>query len=129
MNVIAKSQNKNWLVIVCVGLGTFLSSLNSSLTNTILPTVEHSLKIQLAQSEWIVLIYLLILTIALVPIGRLSDLWGHKTIFLIGFAVYTCAALVCGLSASFWSLFMGRETFLRTTRSLKVRKIPDVIPQ
>ncbi len=108
MGVIAKSQNKNWLVIVCVGIGTFLSSLNSSLTNTILPTVENSLQIQLAQSEWIVLIYLLILTITLVPIGRLSDLLGHKTIFLAGFVLFTCAAVVCGLSANFWSLFMGR---------------------
>lgn len=108
MSEITKSQNKNWLIIVCVGIGTLLSSLNSSLTNTILPTVEHSLNIQLAQSEWIVLIYLLILTIALVPIGRLSDLWGHKPIFLAGFALFTCAAVVCGLSANFWSLFMGR---------------------
>ena len=103
-----QSQNKNWLVIVCVGIGTFLSSLNSSLTNTILPTIEHALQIQLAQSAWIVLIYLLVLTVTLVPIGLLSDLWGHKTIFLIGFVLFTCAAVVCGLSVSFWSLFIGR---------------------
>ncbi len=109
MDELMKSQNqKNWPVIVCVGIGTFLSSLNSSLTNTILPTIEHSLKIRLAQSEWIVLIYLLILTITLVPIGRLSDLWGHKTIFLTGFVLFTAAAIVCGLSANFWSLFSGR---------------------
>jgi EmrB/QacA subfamily drug resistance transporter len=91
-----------------VGIGTFLSSLNSSLTNTILPTIERSLKISFGQSEWIVLIYLLVLTVTLVPIGRLSDLWGHRTIFLIGFALFTSAAVVCGCSRNFWILFLGR---------------------
>lgn len=102
------SEHKKWLILLCVGIGTFLSSLNSSLTNTILPTIERSLKISLGQSEWIVLIYLLILTVALVPIGKLSDLWGHRTIFLSGFALFTCAALICGLAQSFRLLFSGR---------------------
>jgi EmrB/QacA subfamily drug resistance transporter len=103
-----QTDHQKWYVLVCVGIGTFLSSLNTSITNTILPTIEHSFKISLVQSEWIVLIYLLILTMALVPIGRLSDLWGHRRIFLLGFALFTCAAVLCGLSKNFWSLFLGR---------------------
>lgn len=101
-------QDKKWLILTCVGIGTFLSSLNSSLTNTILPTIERELKISLGQSEWIVLIYLLILTVSLVPIGRLSDLLGHRMIFILGFILFTCAAIVCGFSGSFILLFLGR---------------------
>ncbi len=94
--------------MLCVGTGTFLSSLNTSITNTILPTIEHSLKISSGRSEWVVLIYLLVLTMFLVPIGRFSDLWGHRRIFLAGFALFVCAAVICGLSRNFPALLFGR---------------------
>jgi EmrB/QacA subfamily drug resistance transporter len=96
------------LALLCVGTGTLLSSLNSSLTNTLLPTIERSLHISIGQSKWIVLIYLLVLTASLIPIGRLSDLLGHRKIFLCGFAVFSCASVLCGLSRNFLSLFIGR---------------------
>lgn len=91
MMMTEQANRRRRYVLGCVGIGTFLSSLNTSITNTVLPTIERSLKISLSQSEWIVLIYLLILTMTLVPIGRLSDLLGHRLLFLLGFAVFTCA--------------------------------------
>jgi len=108
MMMTEQAYRRRWYVLGCVGIGTFLSSLNTSITNTVLPTIERSLKISLSQSEWIVLIYLLILTMTLVPIGRLSDLWGHRRLFLLGFAVFTGAAVLCGLSGNFISLLLGR---------------------
>lgn len=103
-----KGSARKWHVLLCVGIGTFLSSLNTSITNTILPTIEHDLKISLAQSEWVVLIYLLVLTMSLVPIGRLSDLWGHRRIFLLGFVIFTLAAVICGFSSGLAVLVVGR---------------------
>jgi EmrB/QacA subfamily drug resistance transporter len=107
MDTTLPKQNK-WLVLLCVGIGAFLSSLNSSLTSTILPTIEHSLKTTLSQSEWVVLIYLLIMTVTLIPIGRLSDLSGHRKIFLSGFALFICSAILCGCSSNFFTLILGR---------------------
>ncbi|TEB07137.1 Antiseptic resistance protein [Pelotomaculum schinkii] len=99
---------RSWYVLFTVGVGTFLSSLNTSTTNTVLPTIERSLGITLVQSEWIVLIYLLVLTILLIPIGRLSDLWGHRRVLLFGFAIFTSAAVLCGVSQNYFSLLWGR---------------------
>ncbi|VBB08536.1 Hypothetical protein LUCI_3814 [Lucifera butyrica] len=107
MDSILPGQNK-WFVLLCVGIGAFLSSLNSSLTSTILPIIEHSLKTTLSQSEWIVLIYLLIMTVTLIPIGRLSDLWGHRKIFMFGFVLFTCSSILCGYSSNFFTLILGR---------------------
>lgn len=101
-------MDRRWYVLLTVGIGTFLSSLNTSITNTVLPTIERSLQITLGQSEWIVLIYLLILTLFLIPIGRLSDLWGHRLLFLLGFALFTSAAVLCGLSRNYLTLLSGR---------------------
>lgn len=108
MEIATQSKQHKWLILLCVGIGAFLSSLNTSITSTILPVIESSLKTTLSQSEWIVLIYLLIMTVTLIPIGKLSDLLGHRKIFLFGFALFTCAAIICGSSSSFWSLILGR---------------------
>ncbi|WCK54853.1 MFS transporter [Aneurinibacillus sp. Ricciae_BoGa-3] len=99
---------RRWYVLWTVGIGTFLSSLNTSITNTVLPVIQRAIHLTLSQSEWIVLIYLLVLTLFLLPVGRLSDVWGHRRIFLFGFALFTCAALLCGFSRNYVSLLWGR---------------------
>jgi EmrB/QacA subfamily drug resistance transporter len=108
MTILTQAYHRQWYVLVTVGIGTFLSSLNTSITNTVLPVIQKTLHLALSQSEWIVLIYLLILTLFLLPVGRLSDLWGHRRIFLFGFGLFTCAASFCGLSTNFRSLLWGR---------------------
>jgi EmrB/QacA subfamily drug resistance transporter len=99
---------RRWFVLVTVGIGTFLSSLNTSITNTVLPVIQRAIHLTMSQSEWIVLIYLLVLTLFLLPMGRLSDLLGHRFIFLSGFALFTLASLLCGLSGNYLFLLLGR---------------------
>ncbi len=102
------SRTHKWLVIACVGIGTFIASLNSSLITTILPAIRQTLKISAGQSDWLVLIFLIVMTVSLIPFGRLSDIMGHRFILLVGFALFTCAALICGCSSDFISLLIGR---------------------
>ncbi|WKB35996.1 MFS transporter [Terrilactibacillus sp. S3-3] len=104
----AEKNDRRWYVLLTVGIGTFLSSLNTSITNTVLPVIQRALHLTLSQSEWIVLIYLLILMLLLLPVGRLSDVWGHRRIFLFGFALFTIAALLCGFSKNYATLLGGR---------------------
>ena len=117
-----QAKRSKWIVLVCVGIATFLSSLNSSLTSTILPTIERSLNTTTNQSEWLVLIYLLIMTVALIPIGRLSDHMGRRKLFLLGFvrgkalgfqALMTYIGLSLGplIGGSIASLFGWQFTF------------------
>ncbi|MDB5085975.1 MAG: transporter, partial [Bacilli bacterium] len=101
-------HDRRWYVLLTVGIGTFLSSLNTSIINTVLPVIQRALQVTLSQSEWIVLIYLLVLTLFLLPMGRLSDVWGHRPIYLSGFALFTVAAVLCGLSGNYVSLLWGR---------------------
>lgn len=97
-----------WFVLVTVGIGSFLSASSTSITNTILPVIERGLHISLGQSEWVVLIYLLGVTLCLLPVGRLSDILGHRPLFLTGFAGFLAGSLVCGLAKGFLTLLAGR---------------------
>ncbi|MGG3989352.1 MFS transporter [Bacillus smithii] len=108
MTTFTEINDRRWYVLITVGIGTFLSSLNTSITNTVLPVIQRSIHLTLSQSEWIVLIYLLVLTLFLLPVGRLSDMFGHRLIFLSGFALFICSALLCGLSGNYLLLLWGR---------------------
>jgi EmrB/QacA subfamily drug resistance transporter len=108
MTTSTEINDRRWYVLLTVGIGTFLSSLNTSITNTVLPVIQRALHLTLSQSEWIVLIYLLVLTLFLLPVGRLSDVFGHRLLFLCGFALFTFSAVLCGLSRSYLSLLWGR---------------------
>jgi EmrB/QacA subfamily drug resistance transporter len=108
MSTSTEMNDRRWYLLITVGIGTFLSSLNTSITNTVLPVIQRAIHLTLSQSEWIVLIYLLVLTLFLLPVGRLSDVIGHRLIFLSGFALFTCSALLCGLSGNYLTLLGGR---------------------
>ncbi|MCY9666798.1 MFS transporter [Paenibacillus alginolyticus] len=126
MDNVAERNDRRWYVLLTVGIGTFLSSLNTSITNTVLPVIERELHITLGQSEWVALIYLLVLTLFLLPIGRMSDSWGHRQIFLVGFALYSCAAVMCGLSENYISLVWGRA-FLGLAGAMILSIVPAII--
>lgn len=108
MKTAKKAVDRSWYVLITVGIGTFLSSLNTSIINTVLPVIQRSLHLTLSQSEWIVLIYLLVLTLLLLPVGRLSDLLGHRRIFLFGFVLFIFASVASGLSRNYLVLLWGR---------------------
>lgn len=97
----------NWILFT-VGLATLLSSLNNSIINTVLPVINRALHLNLGESAWVVLIYLLVLSLFLLPLGRLSDLLGRRRIFLLGFLLFAAASILAGFAKSFGMLVFGR---------------------
>src|SRR5690242_9386762 len=71
-----------WLVLTTVGIGTFMSALDGSVVNTLLPVLSHALQTSIAGIEWVTTIYLLVISGLLLSVGRAGDLFGHKRLFL-----------------------------------------------
>lgn len=94
-----KSINKidqKWLVLVAIGASTFMSALDTSVVNTVLPVINESFGSDIATIEWVVSIYLLVVSGMLLSFGRLGDMRGHKPIFLIGFGIFILSSAMCG---------------------------------
>ncbi len=89
-----------WLVLVTVGVGTFMSTLDGSVVNTLLPVLSHALNTSVAGIEWVTTIYLLVISGLLLSVGRAGDLFGHKRLFLAGFATFVVGSTLCGLASS-----------------------------
>ena len=97
---------RRWLVLVAVGLGIFLSTVDGSIVNLALPTLEKEFATTFSAVQWVVLAYLLTLATLVLAIGRLGDMVGKKRIYTAGFSVFTVASLLCGLAPSLaWLIF------------------------
>ncbi len=101
-------MNRKWLVLIAIGTGTFMSALDGSVANMILPIVRDVFRSDVATVEWVVSIYLLTLSGLLLSFGRLGDLRGHKAVYLWGFAAFIAGSALCGAAWSPLSLILFR---------------------
>ena len=88
--------NRKWLVLVSVGMGIFLATIDGSIVNVALPTLVRALDTNFATVQWVVLGYLLTTTTLLLGMGRLGDMVGKKPVYVTGFIVFTLGSLLCG---------------------------------
>jgi MFS family permease len=79
----------------------FLTALDQTVVVTVLPSVIDDLQIplqQLDRAAWIISAYLLGYVIAMPLMGRISDLYGRRLVFVICLSVFGVASLFCGLA-------------------------------
>jgi EmrB/QacA subfamily drug resistance transporter len=87
-----------WLVVGTVCVGAFLGQLDASIAGLVLPTLEEVFGAPVASVEWVAIAYLLTLAALVVPLGRLADLLGRKTLYTWGFLVFIAGSAACGLA-------------------------------
>jgi EmrB/QacA subfamily drug resistance transporter len=101
-------MEKKWWILTAVACGTFMATLDSSIVNIALPTLTIKLATTLYQVKWVVIVYLLTITCMLLPFGRISDQFGRKRIFQMGFWIFTLGSGLCSLSTSLGWLVTAR---------------------
>ncbi|MGE0614182.1 MAG: MFS transporter [Bacteriovoracia bacterium] len=101
-------MSRKWLVLMAIACGTFMATLDSSIVNIALRPVAKNLATDLTHIKWIVTVYFLIITCLLLPIGRLSDLFGRKRVFSTGFFIFIFGSALCGLAPTLTWLIVSR---------------------
>src|SRR5580658_10143419 len=94
--------------ILTVGLAIAISVLDSSIANVALPTIAGDMSASPATAIWIVNAYQLAITISLLPLASLGEIYEYRRVYRIGLAVFTVASLACALSHSIAALTAAR---------------------
>jgi MFS family permease len=89
-----------WLVLLAIGVGTFMSALDGSIVNAILPVITDFFHTRVATIEWVVTVYLLVVSGLLLSVGRLGDLRGNKKTYITGFVIFVLGSVSAGFSPS-----------------------------
>ena len=97
-----------WVALTVTTVGGFMASLDSSILTIGLPTVLGDLNANIFHGIWIITGYKLMLTMLLVMLGRISDMYGRVKLYNIGFAVFTIGSLFCAISGSGEQLILAR---------------------
>jgi EmrB/QacA subfamily drug resistance transporter len=102
------SPHYKWWVLSCTSLGMLLATINSGTLIIALPDLERELHTTLLQLVWVILVYMIVSTVLVLTAGRLSDLFGRKTAYVLGFLVFALASLGAGFASSGTELIVWR---------------------
>lgn len=103
-----KKDNYKWTALGSTSLGALLSVMSGSTLIIALPNIMKDLKTGMGTITWVLMGYMLVLTILVPSIGRVADIVGRKKLYVAGFAVFTLSSLLCGLSTSGMQLLIYR---------------------
>jgi len=94
--------------ICTIALGVTVAVLDGAIANVALPTIAKDLNASPAASIWIVNAYQLAITISLLSLASLGEIFGYRRIYQIGLLVFGGTSLACALSDSLLTLTVAR---------------------
>ncbi|MBE9389608.1 MFS transporter [Vagococcus salmoninarum] len=97
-----------WIILIAIGLFTFMSTLDGSIVNVALPTISEDIGVKMNQAEWVVSIYLMTVCACLLLFGKIGDSKGKVFIFKWGTVVFVIGSLLCGIPGSLPLLLFAR---------------------
>ena len=97
-----------WIAMFAVAIAVGMSVLVGSIANVALPTIAHDLNVTPGESIWVVNSYQLAVTVSLLPLASLGDVYGYRRVYCIGLALFTLASLACAVAPSLSTLVLAR---------------------
>jgi EmrB/QacA subfamily drug resistance transporter len=86
----------------------FITTLDNTVINVALPTVQRELGLTVPDLEWVAASYVLSFGALLLPGGRLTDLFGRRSVLAAGIVVFTAASAAAALADSGGALTAAR---------------------
>ncbi len=96
-----------WLMI-SVGLGIMLNPLNSSMISIAIARLQQEFSLDVTAVSWIIFSFYIASAVAQPVMGKCSDLFGRRQIFLIGLVVVFVSSMLAPLSPNFSWLIVFR---------------------
>jgi len=103
-----KQDKYKWIALSCTSIGALFSVLSGSTLMIALPVIMKDLNAGMAIVTWILMGYMLAMTILVPSIGRMADMFGRKKLYVSGFAIFTLASLLCAVSQTAIQLLIFR---------------------
>ncbi|MFD2235087.1 DHA2 family efflux MFS transporter permease subunit [Phaeospirillum tilakii] len=98
-----------WLAVVAGTLGAFMATLDISIVNAALPTIQGEIGASATEGTWITTAYL-VAEIVIIPLSAwLVRLLGLRSFLLLVAGLFTAFSILCGLSTSLAMIIVGRS--------------------
>jgi len=96
------------LALFVIATAQLMIVLDATIVNVALPHIQRALGFSGTGLEWIVTAYSLSFGALLLLGGRLGDMYGRRTIFIAGVALFSVGSLLGGFATTQWWLLTSR---------------------
>ena len=126
-------KNKNLtMILIGIGIVIFMSTLDSSIVTVALPVLSKALNTNISLINWVVTMYLIVMSSTLMIFGKLGDKYGKIKFFKWGTLLFVISSALCALSVSWLTLIISRSLqaigaamTMATSNGIIVEVFPD----
>src|SRR6266704_554991 len=104
----AGTQHSSWILAATI-LGSSMAFIDGTVVNVALPALQSALGATIADVQWVVESYALLLAALLLAGGALGDLYGRRKVFAAGVVLFSAASAWCGLAPNIRHLILARS--------------------
>ena len=97
-----------WTMFIITAIGNFIAMLDSSSVTLALFPMARDLDVTISQIQWVMVAYMLILTVLLPFFGKLGDIFSKNKLYSAGFLIFAIGALLNTTANSFNQLIFYR---------------------
>src|SRR5579864_7162127 len=101
------ATNGPWILAATI-LGSSMVFIDGTVVNVALPALQSALRATLADVQWVVESYALLLAALLLIGGSLGDRYGRRKIFAAGVVIFCASSAWCGLAPDIRHLIVAR---------------------
>lgn len=96
------------IILLIIALALFMESIDTSIINTAIPVMAHSLQVNAVDLKIALISYLLSLAVFIPISGWIADKYGAKKVFILALIGFTLSSLWCGFAHTLPELVVAR---------------------
>ncbi len=101
-------DNRKWWTLGAMCFALFMVMLDNTVVNVALPSIQRELGADISELEWIVNGYTLTFAVLIATGGRLGDIFGRRSMFLLGVVIFALTSATAGLAVNSEMLIASR---------------------
>ena len=94
------ARTRTGLALVVIMIGVLMVAVDTTIVVLALPMIQKSLHVNLSAVIWVIIGYLLTITLVSAQVGRLGDMFGRVKMYEAGFLVFIVGSALCALATN-----------------------------
>jgi len=86
------------LALLVIVTGVLITAVDTTIVVLALPEMQRALHVGLSSVIWVVIGYLLVITLLSTQVGKIGDMFGRVRMYKTGFLIFVLGSLLCALS-------------------------------
>ena len=94
----AQAAPRTGVAMAVIMTGVLMTAVDTTIVVLALPEIQRGLHVALSAVVWVIISFLLVITLLATQVGRLGDMFGRVRMYEMGFAVFVLGSLACALA-------------------------------